>query len=87
MIFHARYRSGELAPVPDSESVFVEQDTLTLAVQARVNGPDVSRFPTHAGDLTVYGASKFNSSIPIEEMANSFEETLSYRVIGGAQYV
>lgn len=51
------------------------------------NGPDVSRYPTHAGDLTPAAAAKFAPHIPLERIANEFEATLSYRIIGGAQYV
>ena len=51
------------------------------------NGPDVAKYPNHAADLTVYAASKFNSSIPIDRMADDFEATLSYRVVGGAPFV
>ena len=51
------------------------------------NGPDVLRYPTHAGDLTVYAAGQFNPLIPITKMANNFMAILSYRIIGGAKYV
>ncbi len=51
------------------------------------NGPDVSKYPTHAGDLTVYAAHFFNPAIPVRDMANRFEMILSYRIIGGAAFV
>lgn len=50
------------------------------------NGPDVSKYPTHAGDLTVMAANFFAPQIPIPKIANEFEAILSYRVIGGAAY-
>lgn len=51
------------------------------------NGPDVSKYPTHAGDLTVFAAGQFNPLIPVAKMANAFEAILSYRIKGGAKYV
>lgn len=51
------------------------------------NGPDVQRYPDHAGDLTVAAAQKFAPSIPLKDMANKFEMTLSYRIIGGKKFI
>lgn len=51
------------------------------------NGPDEVKYPTHAGDLTVYAASLFAPHIPIHEVANRFAMTLSYRIIDGAKWV
>lgn len=51
------------------------------------NGPDVLKYPTHAGDLCVYPASLFDPHIPLRSMANAFGMRLSYRILGAAQYV
>ena len=51
------------------------------------NGPDVQKYPTHAGDLTVHAASLFCPSIPRSALSNDFEQTLSYRISGGAKYL
>jgi hypothetical protein len=51
------------------------------------NGPNVLKYPDHAGDLTVVAALKFAPQIPLQKMANEFETTLSYRIIGGKKFV
>lgn len=51
------------------------------------NGPNVLKYPTHAGDLTPIAALHFSPHLEIEEIANEFEAILSYRVIGGSQYL
>lgn len=50
------------------------------------NGPNVAKYPTHAGDLTVAAAHFFNSTMPLSELANNFESILSYRIVNGAKY-
>lgn len=51
------------------------------------NGPDVSRFPTHALDLNPNVAAYFAPNIAASRLANAFSGTgFSYRIIGGAQY-
>lgn len=51
------------------------------------NGPDVSKYPTHGGDLTIFAARHFNFTIKEKDMANNFSMILNYRVIGGAKYI
>lgn len=58
-----------------------------VTVQLIDNGPDVKHYPDHGGDLCVAPAGVFRPDIPIEKRSVRFEETLSYRIIGGAKYV
>lgn len=52
------------------------------------NGPDVSRFPTHALDLNPNVAALFAPDIPVEKLPNEFSgEGFSYRIVGGAKYI
>jgi hypothetical protein len=52
------------------------------------NGPDISRFPSHALDLNPDTAGLFNHTIPAKDMANKWShDGMSYRIIGGAQYI
>jgi hypothetical protein len=64
----------------DDESSGVVYDLLD-------NGPDVSEYPSNAGDLTPAAAQFFNAKMPFNRFVHDFEQTLSYRVIGGAQYI
>lgn len=52
------------------------------------NGPDVSRYPTHALDLNPNVAITFSPKFESENIANEFEEDgFSYRIVGAAKYV
>lgn len=51
------------------------------------NGPDVSRYPTHCGDLTVAAAAYFSPGFPVKRIANEWSMVLSYRIVGGAEFV
>ena len=52
------------------------------------NGPDVSRFPTHALDLNPEAALKFSPNFDPREIANKWSmDGMSYRIIGGAKYI
>lgn len=51
------------------------------------NGPDVSRFPTHAIDLNPPAASKF-TTLSMKDIANKWSgEGFSYRIIDGARWI
>jgi len=51
------------------------------------NGPDTSRFPTHALDLNPAAAHCF-SSLSEKAISNGFMESgMSYRIVGGAKFV
>lgn len=51
------------------------------------NGPDVAEYPTHLGDLTVWAAHFFAPNVNINDLSNTWRDTLNYRVFGGAKYV
>lgn len=52
------------------------------------NGPDVSRFPTHALDLNPPAAQHFTPDVIIKTIANLWSmKGMSYRIIGGAKYI
>jgi hypothetical protein len=52
------------------------------------NGPDVAKYPTHWGDLTVKAAAHFaGPNFPTDQLANNWNAVLSYRIVGGAPYV
>lgn len=51
------------------------------------NGPNVLKYPTHAGDLTVAAAAHFWPNTLRKLLPNGFEMRLNYRIIGGAQYI
>lgn len=48
-IFHVNYHGNEMVPAPAGGGGFIEQDKLTLAVQVRVTGPDVSSWKLIGG--------------------------------------
>lgn len=77
-------------PIPWHTKVrFWNGDDETKAIETELidNGPDVLDYPDHAADLTVAAAKKFAPAIPIDDMATDFEETLSYRIINGANFI
>lgn len=52
------------------------------------NGPDISRYPTHALDLTVAAAAHFAPNFPPRRLANGWAGVgFSYRIVGGAKYI
>ena len=52
------------------------------------NGPDVSRFPSHALDLNPNVALHFAPEFDPKKVADQWSEAgLSYRIVGGAQYI
>lgn len=52
------------------------------------NGPDISRFPTHALDLNPNVAAIFAPGIARSRLANAFSGSgFSYRIIGGAKWI
>lgn len=52
------------------------------------NGPDVSRYPTHALDLNPPAALHFMPNLTLRTVANAFMLSgLSYRIMGAAKYV
>ena len=52
------------------------------------NGPDVSKYPTHALDLNPNAALKFSPGYDLCKIANEWSmDGLCYRIIGGAQFV
>jgi len=62
-----------------------EDETSAIETELIDNGPNVLKFPDHAGDLTVAVAHKFAPVIALKDLANNFEMILSYRIIGGAK--
>ena len=70
--------------------VWREQDGEQTAVKAILtdNGPDVSKFPSHALDLNPPLALHFAPYFALSQIANKWEGTgFSYRIIGGAKYI
>ena len=52
------------------------------------NGPDVSKFPTHALDLNPPAAMHFAPHLSERQLANGWSgEGFSYRIKGGAKYI
>lgn len=52
------------------------------------NGPDVSRFPTHALDLNPNVALHFAPDFDPKKVADQWsEDDFSYRIVGGAKFV
>lgn len=52
------------------------------------NGPDVSKFPTHALDLNPNVAAIFAPSMAKSRLANAWSSMgMSYRIVGGAKFV
>ena len=52
------------------------------------NGPDVSRFPTHALDMNPNAALYFAPYFDPKRIANEWSGVgFSYRIVGGAQYI
>jgi hypothetical protein len=77
-------------PWDSAVKVWREADGEETAIEVRLidNGPDISRFPAHALDLTECAAMHFAPHIPRNRIANEFEVSgLSFRVIGGARFI
>jgi hypothetical protein len=51
------------------------------------NGPNVLKYSANAGDLTPAAAQFFAPKMPFDRFVHDFAYTLSYRVIGGAQFI
>jgi hypothetical protein len=52
------------------------------------NGPDVSRYPTHALDLNPLAALRFSPDYDPRQIANEWSmDGMSYRIIGGAKWI
>lgn len=52
------------------------------------NGPDVSRYPTHALDLNPAAAFHFDPDMDPKKVANLWSSNgMSYRIIGGAKWI
>jgi hypothetical protein len=80
IILHARYRSDELFPNPDQDNAFIKQDTLVLAMQARVNGPNI-RKSVGGPDLNF----QFELAYIKENRKGRSDEEV-FRYTGGAEY-
>jgi hypothetical protein len=57
-----------------------------ITVKLIDNGPDVKKYPSHAGDLTVAAAAHFWPNTSRCLLPNNFEMRLNYRVIGAVPY-
>jgi hypothetical protein len=71
-------------------SVWRASEGEETAIQCKLvdNGPDVSRFPTHALDITSPAAHHFSPDIPIQKLPNVWSSNnMSYRIHGGAKWI
>jgi len=59
-----------------------------MGVSLPDNGPDISKFPSHALDLNPNVALHFAPTVDPKKVANQWSENgFSYRIIGGAKYI
>jgi len=64
-----------------------ESEETAISTILTDNGPDVSRYPTHAIDLNPAAAHEF-TTIPVERIANEWSSPgISYRIVGGAKWI
>ncbi len=64
-----------------------EGEETAIELELVDNGPDVSRYPTHAIDLTPAAALHFAPGFDLRKIANSWSSAgMSYRIIGGARF-
>jgi hypothetical protein len=64
-----------------------DDETSGVVYELLDNGPMVSKYPANAGDLTPAAAQFFAPNMPFDRFVHDFGQTLSYRVIGGAQFI
>lgn len=63
------------------------EDTALLTILLD-NGPDVSKYPTHALDLNPNAALHFSPNFDPRKIADDWSmDGMSYRIVGGAKYI